>query len=130
MSLAGMHHQKAEIARGIQYGCDRPHRALKLRDVIAERLPEAARIDEIALHVDDEKRRRRPVQIDRFGLRGDGTGGQLSWDRHGVRTPRERTSRMRTKQSACHCVQWLRAMARSKIAHLFSALEFQWEFAL
>jgi hypothetical protein len=41
----------------------------KLADVIAERFAEAARLHEIALHVDDEKRGRRPVERDRLRLR-------------------------------------------------------------
>ncbi len=32
------------------------------RDVVAERLAEAARLHEVALHVDDEKRGRSPVE--------------------------------------------------------------------
>ena len=71
MALAGVHDQHAGIARRIQHGRDRLHRARKLRDVVAERFAEAARLQEIALHVDDEKRRRRPVEIDRLRLRGD-----------------------------------------------------------
>ena len=79
MALAGVHDQHADVARGIQHGRDRLHRARELRDVVAERFAEAAGLDEVALHVDDEKRRRRPVEIDRLGLRGDGTDGRLSW---------------------------------------------------
>ena len=47
---------------------DRLHRARELADIIAERFAETARLHEIALHVDDEKRGRRPVELDRLRL--------------------------------------------------------------
>ena len=43
----------------------------ELRDIVAERFAEAAGLHEIALHVDDEKRSGRPVELDRLGLRGN-----------------------------------------------------------
>jgi len=51
------------------------HRPRKLRDVVAQRFAEAAGLHEITLHVDDDKRRTRPVEIDRLRLRGDGAIG-------------------------------------------------------
>ena len=69
MAFAGVHDQHAGRARRIQHGGDRLHRPRKLADVIAERLAKTARLHEIALHVDDEKRGRRPVERDRLRLR-------------------------------------------------------------
>ena len=42
------------------------------RHVVAERFPEAARLEEIALHVDDDQRGARQVERDRFGFSLDG----------------------------------------------------------
>ncbi len=69
MALAGVHDQHAGFARRGEHGRDRLHCTRKLRDVVAERFAEAARLHEIALHVDDEKRGRRPVEFDRRWLR-------------------------------------------------------------
>ena len=69
MALAGVHDQHAGLTRRIQHGRDRLHRPRELADVIAERFAKAARLHEIALHVDDEKRGRRPVERDRLRLR-------------------------------------------------------------
>ena len=69
MALAGVNDQHAGRARRIQHRGDRLHRSRKLADVIAERLAKTARLHEIALHVDDEKRGRRPVERDRLRLR-------------------------------------------------------------
>ena len=71
MALAGMDDQHPHVARRRQHGCDRLHRPRQLRDIIAERFAEAAGLHEIALHVDDDQRRARPVQIDRLRLGGD-----------------------------------------------------------
>ena len=69
MAFAGVHDQHAGLARRIQHGRDRLHRARELADVIAERFAEAARLHEIALHVDDEKRGGGPIERDRLRLR-------------------------------------------------------------
>ncbi len=77
MALAGMHDEQSDIAGRVQHRRDRFHRACKLRDIVAQRFAEAAGLHEIALHVDDQQRRGRPVEIDRRGLRGDGADGRL-----------------------------------------------------
>ena len=69
MALAGMYDQHAGCARRIQHGGDRLHRPRELADVIAKRFAKTARLHEIALHVDDEKRGRRPIEHDRLRLR-------------------------------------------------------------
>ena len=71
MSLAGMDDEDAVISRRRQHGGDRLHRAGQLRDVIAEGLAKTARLHEVALHVDDDKRRLRPVEFDRLRLGDD-----------------------------------------------------------
>ena len=71
MALAGVHDQHAHRARRGQHRADRLHRARQLRDVVAERFAEAAGLHEVALHVDDDERGRRPIQIDRLRLGGD-----------------------------------------------------------
>ena len=45
--------------------------AAELRDVVAEHLAEAARLEEIALHVDDEQRALRGDELERIRLGGD-----------------------------------------------------------
>ncbi len=77
MALAGVYHEHSVLARRGQHRRDRLHRARQLRDIVAQRFAEAAGLHEIALHVDDEKRRYRPVEIDRLRLRGDGTDGWM-----------------------------------------------------
>jgi hypothetical protein len=51
-----MDHQQAVLARGLQYGADRLDGGSEQRDVVAERGAEAARLEKIALHVDDDER--------------------------------------------------------------------------
>jgi len=72
MPLAGMDHQHADAASRIQHLPARLDRRLQTRHVIAERLAETARLEEIALHIDDHqcraieidgKRRRFSVEI-------------------------------------------------------------------
>ena len=77
MALAGMHHQHAQIARRGQHGGDWLHRAGKLGDIVAQRFAEAAGLHEIALHVDDDERCNRPIEVDRLGFRGDCANWQL-----------------------------------------------------
>ena len=77
MAFAGVDDQHAGVARRLQHRRDRLHRARQLRDVVAERFAEAAGLQEVALHVDDEERRGRPVEIDRLGLRGDDAAGWI-----------------------------------------------------
>ena len=72
VALAGVDHQQAGLARRVQHGLTGRNRAAKQRDIVAERLAKAARLEEIALHVYDDQRRARQVERDRFGLRMDG----------------------------------------------------------
>ena len=69
MTFAGVHDQHASLPRRIQHRGDRLYRPRELTDIIAERFTETARLHEIALHVDDEKRGRRPVELNRPRLR-------------------------------------------------------------
>ncbi len=56
MAFAGVHDLQAGLAPGgeqLAIGLDG---AAKLRDVVAEHLAEPARLEEVALHIDDEQR--------------------------------------------------------------------------
>ena len=68
MSFAGVDDQHAGVARRVQHRRDRLHRARQLADIIAQRFTEAAGLHEIALHVDDEKRGRGPIELNRLRL--------------------------------------------------------------
>ena len=72
MSLAGVDDQHVGCSRSVEHGLAGRDRAAKQRDVVAERLPEAARLEEVALHVDDDQRGARQIERDRLGLRLDG----------------------------------------------------------
>jgi hypothetical protein len=69
MAFAGVHDQHTGLTRRVQHGRNRLDRARELADVVTERLAETTRLHEIALHVDDEKRGRCPVEHDRPRLR-------------------------------------------------------------
>ena len=56
VALAGVDDQHAGGARGVQHVGAGRDRARQLRDIVAQRLAEAAGLEEIALHVDDDKR--------------------------------------------------------------------------
>ncbi len=58
MTLAGVDHQHAGAPRGVEDALAGRDDGLERRDIVAEGFAEAARFDEIALHVDDKKRRR------------------------------------------------------------------------
>jgi hypothetical protein len=70
--FAGVHDQHSAVARRLQYRGNRLDRPRQLRDVIAEGFPKTAGLHEVALHVDDQERRGRPVEVDRAGLGGNG----------------------------------------------------------
>ena len=55
MAFARVDDQYAQAARGTEHVAARPDRGLQLRHVVAERFAEAARLQEIALHVDDNQ---------------------------------------------------------------------------
>ena len=63
MAFAGMDDEDAGAARGCEHLRARRHGCLETRDVIAERRAEAAGLQEVALHVDDDERH--PAGIDR-----------------------------------------------------------------
>ena len=70
MALARVHDRQAGGAPRGEQRLVRLDGAAQLRDVVAEHLAEAARLEEIALHVDDEQRglRRDEFEGVRFGL--------------------------------------------------------------
>ena len=55
MTLARVDDENAGFSRGVQHARRRRHRLTQERDVVAQCLAESTRIDEIALHVDDDK---------------------------------------------------------------------------
>jgi len=57
VTLAGVDHEQAGLPGGRQQALERRHDAGQLADVVAQHRPEAPRLQEIALHVDDEQRR-------------------------------------------------------------------------
>ena len=69
VTLACMDHQQAGVARGGEHRLQRLHRRLQPRHVVAERFAKSARLQEVALHVDDEQRRavERDAERLRFG---------------------------------------------------------------
>ena len=67
MAFARVDDEEIGGARGVEHRLGRRDRALEQRDIVAERFAEAARLEEVALHVDDEQRR--PRQVERHGLR-------------------------------------------------------------
>ena len=69
VAFAGVDHQQARGAGGIEHRTDRRDRGAEPRHVIAERLAEAARLQEIALHVDDDERGAAEIDHDRLRLR-------------------------------------------------------------
>ena len=58
-------------ARRVEHALGRRDGAPQQRHVVAERLAEATRIDEVALHVDDDQRRRVRLECELIGLRGN-----------------------------------------------------------
>ncbi len=93
----------------LQDVADRFDRRLQQRDVVAERGAEAARLQEVALHVDDDERR--PADVDlkriRFGLDPD-------W--HSIpRSRREELRKFGAKFPAIVCKTFGTAMTRYPI---------------
>jgi len=70
VAFASVDHQAAGVAPRRKQRPVRFDRATKLRDVVAEHFAQAASLQEVALHVDDQQRRCRQVQavIIRFRL--------------------------------------------------------------
>jgi hypothetical protein len=82
--LAGMDDEKAAFPRGRKHGGHRLHNARKLRNVIAERFAETARLEKVALHIDDDKRRSCEIEFDRRGLRPENAFPEMACFAHEV----------------------------------------------
>ena len=90
MAFARVDDQEPVRARAArEHALGRPHRAVEERDVIAERLAEAAGFDEVALEVDHEERGRPRVELERVGFRLDAWHDHSPWSR-----PRSRRLRV------------------------------------
>ena len=72
MALAGVDDQHAGLARRRQHLRRRLDRGLEQADIVAEGFAESARLEKIALHVDDDQRGTVDVQSDRLRFGGDG----------------------------------------------------------
>ena len=71
MAFAGVDHQHPRLARRLQHPPGRGDGRLQRRDVVAQRLAESARHDEIALHVDDQQRRGLRIELEFVRFRFD-----------------------------------------------------------
>ena len=72
MAFARMNDQHAGTARRVEHVPARPDRRLQPGHVVAERGAEAARLQKIALHIDDEQGRLPEIDRQRRRLRLDG----------------------------------------------------------
>ena len=68
MPLAGMDDEEAGIAPRLEQSAVRFDRAPKLRDVVAKHFAEAARLEKIPLHVDDDEARTRWIEFKLIGF--------------------------------------------------------------
>ena len=68
VAFTRMNDEESVPARGGEQGLDRRDRPPEEGYVVAERLAEAARIDEVALHVDDHQRAGARVELERIRL--------------------------------------------------------------
>ena len=71
VAFAGVDDQNAGRARGRQHRLQRRDRGLEQAHVVAERFAEAARLQEVALHVDDDERRTLERDGERLRFGGD-----------------------------------------------------------
>jgi hypothetical protein len=62
MPLAGVDHEEPRLPRVLQHWPRRRNRAAQLADIVTERFAEAAGLEKIALHVDDDERRSRRLE--------------------------------------------------------------------
>jgi hypothetical protein len=74
VTFARVDHQKAASPSGIEHGAARFDRSCKTGHIIAERFAEATRLEEITLHVDDDKRG--SVEVEPQGARLGFDGGK------------------------------------------------------
>ncbi len=68
MSFARVDHEQPLVAGPVEQRTARADGALQQRYVVAERLTEAARFEEVALHVDDDQRGAIEVELDGLGF--------------------------------------------------------------
>jgi hypothetical protein len=71
VSLAGVDDGDRGIAQSPQQRCTGRHDSPELRHVIAERLAEAARVEKVALHIDDHQGEVGRIDVYCCGLRLD-----------------------------------------------------------
>jgi len=64
VALARMDDHHLAGTGGVEHAPARPDHVLQRRDVVAERLAEPTRLDEVALHVDDDQRRRAWIELE------------------------------------------------------------------
>ena len=69
MAFARVDHRQTRRPRAVDQPGDRRHDGLQGPDVITQRGAEAAILDEVALHVDDDQRRARRVEVEGIGPR-------------------------------------------------------------
>ena len=108
MPLARVDHEEAEAAGGVEHGAARRDGRGQSRDVVAQRFPEAARLQEITLHIDHDERG--PIELDL-----DRTRLAVDEDPHGTSCITE-IERDRTAQALCHLRAALRVVLVSSTA--------------
>lgn len=64
MALARLDHERSRLPRRLEDARGRGHRPPEEGDVVAQSLPEAAGIDEVALEVDHHARRRPWLELE------------------------------------------------------------------
>ena len=69
MPLPGVNHEHIGSARGREDIRARPDRSLETRNVVAERGTEAARLQKVPLHINDDERRSTGIDGNRRRLR-------------------------------------------------------------
>ena len=77
MALAGVDDEQSGLTRGQEHPLGRWDRRAQQRDVVTERLAESARVDEVALHVDDQQRGRGRIEVKLVRFRLDSWHGFL-----------------------------------------------------
>lgn len=97
VAFARVNDQHAGAARGLQHCLARRHGRVEQGHVIAERLAEAARLQKVALHVDDDERAALKIDVDRCGLGGNAGDQWLS-------LLRENDALVSSQQAACQIV--------------------------
>ena len=70
MALTGVQHQQTGGPSRLEQATGRGNGAAQVAHIVTQQLPEPARFEEVALHVDDDQRRARPGQRQRKGPSG------------------------------------------------------------